>query len=358
MSHSKKDLADRIAAALVLDEGVLAVLLIGSVARGIDSEDSDIDLAVFTQSIPRNSITTEVVEGTRVGIERFCTQGFPVAPSTPLLHLQELRDVGRFVTSKVLYSRWERLPEVRQAWLDALLHPDEAAELFGLAAAYLNLGRIRACPSVPDRLWMIQGAASALATLALSICQVRFQKPKWVVRDLKSEKQAELLKGIRRFYFGRKVDSAFAQEVLGATKKELLAGLGLVGLPPLTIVENMYDKYPYVYRTFQDALSLERDGDFEGCVYTSMYSLRLLNALLQDQSALPRTLAAAEVAQWRHRAVASVCPHIGLSLEALEISIQNLNECGQRLQKLYRQQYLEAENLEVVRERWGVPTDR
>jgi predicted nucleotidyltransferase len=102
MSPSKKDLADRIAKALVLDEDVLAVLLIGSVAREIDSEDSDVDLAVFTQSIPGSAITTEVVEGTRVGIERFCTQGFPAAPSTPLLHLQELRDAGRFVTGKVL----------------------------------------------------------------------------------------------------------------------------------------------------------------------------------------------------------------------------------------------------------------
>jgi hypothetical protein len=358
MSPSKKDLADRIAKALVLDEDVLAVLLIGSVAREIDSEDSDVDLAVFTQSIPGSAITTEVVEGTRVGIERFCTQGFPAAPSTPLLHLQELRDAGRFVTGKVLYSRWERLPEVRQAWLDALLHPDEAAELFGLAATYLNLDRIRACPSVPDRLWMIQGAVSALATLALSIGQVRFQKPKWVVRDLTLEKQAELLKGIRRFYFGKKVDAAFAQEVLGATKKELLAGLGLVGLPPLTIVENMYDRYPYVYRTFHDALSLERDGDFEGCVYTSLYSLRLLNALLQDQLALPRTLAVAEVAQWRHRAVTSVYPHIDACLEDLESSIQNLSEGGQRLQKLYHQRYSEAENLVVARERWAVTTDR
>ncbi|MEE9217122.1 MAG: nucleotidyltransferase domain-containing protein [Anaerolineales bacterium] len=355
MSRGKRSLASRLTKDLILDERVKAVLLIGSVARGIDSEDSDLDIAVFTQSLPTTPITTEVIAGTRVGIESFCTRAFPGGASTPLLHLQDLRDCGRFATGEVLYSRWPRLQQVQQAWLKALLHPQEAAELFTLAVTYLNPQRVQACSSSPDRLWMVQGAAAAFATLALSLCPIRFQKPKWVMRDLKAANQTDLLESIAQLFFAGKVDLVIAQTVLRSTKKALLAGLQSAGLPPLTVVEDMHNKYPYIYRTFQDAVSLERDGDFEGCAYTSLYSLRLLNALLQDQAALPRTLTNAQVAKWRHRALTSVCPPCSLSLQDLENCMQKLRAYGERLEKCYRCKYLEAKNIEIPRQRWAVP---
>lgn len=64
-------LAQTIAERLFQEPGVLAVVLIGSVARGTVSEDSDVDLAVFIDNYCGPFLEMESYEGTRVGIERY-----------------------------------------------------------------------------------------------------------------------------------------------------------------------------------------------------------------------------------------------------------------------------------------------
>lgn len=86
MSRSQKDLADRITKAFVVEEDVLAVLLSDLVAGEIDSENSNIDPTVFTQSILATLLRPTVVEGPRVGTERLI-QFIGVCNKPELVHM-------------------------------------------------------------------------------------------------------------------------------------------------------------------------------------------------------------------------------------------------------------------------------
>jgi hypothetical protein len=136
---------------------------------------------------------------------------------------------------------------------------------------------------------------------------------------------------------------------LESIEKQLLAGLELGGLPPMIMTDSMSDEYFYIYRTFRDAISLNNDGDFEGCAYTSMYALRLLNALLQGDTGT-KTVAEKEVNSWRREALAVLVPVIGLKESNLEAAREQLIECGMMLEREYRRRFLESQPFEWFEE--------
>ena len=350
-SLQKRECALEVARELLDGQDVDLVLLMGSVARGIESHDSDVDLALFTECNPQPFINTRRVRGTLVEVNIYHTHRVAKGPKTPLLSLQDLREAGRFSTAEVLFTRWDHLNKAQTAWLKALLHPDEVASLFALAAMYLDSARLKSCSCVADRLWMLQGAATALATLSLSLYPFRFQKPKWLVHDMKEAKLPELLDQIRVLYLVRRWDSENAEFKLRVIEKHLVAGLKLGGLPPLTLTDDhMEDRYFYMYRTFCDAVSLCNDGDFEGSAYTALYALRLLNAMLQDSSTLPRPVKQEDVDEWRRDAIDSLSTADELAEKTLEQARGELLEYGRKLERKYKRRFITGQPFEVFPE--------
>jgi len=346
----KRECARNVARELIAAQDVDLVLLMGSVARGIESLDSDVDLALFTDSNPQSFINTRRIRDTLVEVNIYCTHRVAKGPKTPLLSLQDLREAGRFSTAEVLFTRWNHLEEAQAAWLKALLHPQEVASLFTLAAMCLDSDRLKSCSCAADRLWMIQGAASALATLSLSLYPFRFQKPKWLVHDLKEAKLSKLLDQVRVLYLLDQWDAENAEMLLGVIERQLLAGLKLGGLPPLILGENMDDRYFYTYRTFRDAVSLCNDGDFEGSAYTALYAIRLLNATLQDSSALLAPVKQEEVDDWRRTAIDSLPGVDELIEKTLGQTRAELLEYGRKLERKYKQRFIAGQPFEVFAE--------
>ena len=159
-----------------------------------------------------------------------------------------------------------------RAWQNALLHPAETTHLLALVASAIDAQRT-AAPA--DRLWLMQGAAGALATLALCLEPIRFQKPKWVMHDLRHAKWDDLLKLIQSLYSGNKAAGATTAQVLTAIEGSLRLGLKLGGFPPLIFTDECH-RHNHIYRTYCDAMSLHKDGDYEGAMYTAVSSVRLL----------------------------------------------------------------------------------
>ncbi|HEY7211255.1 MAG TPA: nucleotidyltransferase domain-containing protein [Bryobacteraceae bacterium] len=341
--------AQKAALTLASRQDIQLILLTGSLARGIESEDSDIDIAVFTDGDTDTFIRTFLVDDIPVEINTYLLDRLAKGPATPLLTLQDLREAGRFSTGQILHSCWKYLDQARSSWLKALLNPDAASELLALASNYLSQTQLEAVDSFADRVYCLQGAAAGLAVYALSLTAPRFQKPKWVIHDLRETGSVQLLRCIRSLYIGTTMNESRVELHLESIEKQLLAGLELGGLPPLIMTDSMSDEYFYIYRTFRDAISLNNDGDFEGCAYTSMYALRLLNALLQGDTGT-KTVAEKEVNSWRREALAVLVPVIGLKESNLEAAREQLIECGMMLEREYRRRFLESQPFEWFEE--------
>jgi predicted nucleotidyltransferase len=345
---SKRGTAFDVARTLAACEHVHLILLTGSVARGIESRDSDVDLAVFTSADADASfIQTQQIDGTLAEANFYSIDRVAKGPATPLLTLQDLREIGRFSTGEVLYSRWEHLEQARTAWLKALLDPEEAAPLFSLSASYLDPAGPDAAASQADRVWMLQGAAAALSILGVSLFPMRFQKPKWLIHDLKEARLAQLLDVLRSLHSGSGLNQERTDQLLHTVEEKLLAGLKLGGLPPLVKTESMDDDYFYLYRTFRDAISLRNDGDFEGAAFTAIYTIRLLNAALQAPARSPR-ISGGSVDAWRRTTVELLYPAGGLP--DLQRMSHSLLQCGQELEQEYKRRFRESAPFESFSE--------
>jgi hypothetical protein len=176
---------------------VQVVLLVGSVARGIESADSDLDLAVLTEGASDPFIRMQGDDRRRIEIDTFCLERIPRGPATPLATLQDLRDLGRFATGSILAAKGGVIHAAMRVWQTALLHPSETSHLLALVATAMAAQRTAA---PPDRLWLMQGAAGALATLALCLEPIRFQKPKWVMHDLRRAHLDDVLSVVSLLY--------------------------------------------------------------------------------------------------------------------------------------------------------------
>jgi predicted nucleotidyltransferase len=356
-SLTKRSIACDVARTFAECEYVHLILLTGSVARGIESEDSDVDLAVFIGASADSSfIQTRRIDGTLAEVNFYSIERVAKGPGTPLLTLQDLREVGRFATGEALYSCWEHLEQARASWLKALLDPEEAAQLLSLSATYLDPARLSSAASHADQVWMLQGAVAALAILGVCLFPMRFQKPKWLIHDLKEAGLSQLLDDLRGLYFGTGLDAERTDKLLYAVEEQLLAGLKLGELPPLVKAEAMDDDYFYLYRTYRDALSLRNDGDFEGAAFTGMYAIRLLNTALQDP-ARSNWIQAEAVDEWRRVTVEHLYPAGGFP--DLKHTCHSLLQCGQELEQEYKLRFLASAPFESFSEgSWRIPQHR
>jgi Nucleotidyltransferase domain len=340
----KARLAARIAAELFVEPNVVAVLVTGSVARGIDSEGSDLDLLVVLKakdSSPRHDYAT--VDGVKVGTDRRTVKELKsrTAAGRGISFMPDLRELSRIAHAVVLRSRFKGLPEIQKAAAQAILHPYEATALFDAAANSLMPERYHVYRSMADRVWMLQGAADSLSMLALSLTPIRYQKPKWVIRDLKNSEFSTLLGALREAFSvagaGARRASYFLKEMHGFIE----AGARMARLPKLTDDDIGVTYYGYVMQTAEDAQNLLRDGDFEGAAYTAFAALRLMAAMLEDQSLLGAGVPPPgdKVARWRRETVRAVRKADALKASDLEPVRLALKASGVDLQRRYAELY-------------------
>ncbi len=330
----KVDLARRLAQDLMAQPHALAVLVVGSVATGLDSEDSDLDLAVLLDREGEISEEFQQHGKVRVGIERYPVRLFRDLPPVPVYDLEGLRNAGRFARGVVLESRWPGLAAVQAAWRNARLDPAEADELLDLAAAYLEPMPAEVSPA--DHCFKIQGAATALAMLTLALEPCRFQKPKWLLHDLVATGHQALAEQIQLVFMNQMADARHAAQTLEAAQQQLDAACKLAGDPPLSFDPAQGERRVYVHQTYRDAVSLHHDGDFAGAIFTALYALRLLHALLQ---AAPEDVAwksDGALARWRAHSLAAVMPGGIPTRATLEHASHALAEVAHALQERYR----------------------
>lgn len=340
LDHAGKvTLAESIAERLIKQDHVRAVLLVGSVATGTDTPDSDLDLAVFSANLDRTRQDIREQDGVRIGIEYYPAQGFIKMPPVPLLDVGDLRDCGRFSRGRVLASRWPQLDQLRDSWRKALLHPRQAARLFGSAARTLDSALRRR--TAADRMWSVQGAAYALAIIALSMQRCRYQKPKWVLPDLEAFGAPALAEALRSVYLPQRADANAARGIIEVVGERLAAACRLAGLPPLSY-QGPDENAVYVYMTFRDALSLSAAGKAESTALTALYALRLMNSLLKKSDCQPK-----QMAKWRERSFQALYGSSILTRQEVEQAAGILRPIDHELRKRYHQKASALDSLTV-----------
>lgn len=332
----KVQLARRIARDLIDEPDALFVHLVGSVATGTDSADSDVDVIVAIDRDIDMSEEYQEHDGIRLGIERYPASHFLQLAETPILDLEGLRNCGRFDRGHVLASRWPDLERVQRAWRHARLDPNEAKELFDLADAYLDPELLAQQDSDTDGVWMIQGAASAVAMMALVLEPCRFQKPKWVLHDLRAAGADALVQILDRVHMNGTVGAAEAERCLQASEASLAEACRMANLPLLSFDPSHGATRVYIHQTHRDAVSLWHDGDHSGCAFTALYALRLMNIHLQRDDAPPSEEVAPELlGAWRIRALETALPGGPPSLESLADAIHGLRTILDDLRRRY-----------------------
>ena len=332
----KVQLARDISRELIAEDGALAVLLVGSVALGTDSEDSDVDLIVVLDQPEAVEAEHREVRGTRVGIERYPAAGFLALPEVPVQDLDGLRDSGRFARGRALVSKWPQLEAVQAAWRNAILDPREATDLLSLAKTYLDPTTLEELSSDAEWFWTLQGAASALAMMGLSLSPCRFQKPKWVMQDLAASGRSQLAAALKQLHVAAGTTVEATVGILEGVRRQLDEACNLGGYPPLSFAPENGQELVYIYQTYRDGVSLSGDGDLAGCLFTAGYSLRIMNAYLQRDSPEPELVDDGRLARWRERSLAVLWPSGVPSRSSLGGVIATLSAVGPELEEEYR----------------------
>lgn len=329
------EIADDFSATLFADTNVLAVLLVGSLSRGIQPYGADVDLAIFHRTPQEPNFYCERIGDVKVSVERYHAdlpehRGF-------FFDLKHLREVGRFTNGLILHSRWESFPSVLTDWKRAELAPDAAKVMFETAHRGLEPRSLRDSSSLQERLWMLQSAGEALTILALSMSPARYQKPKWVMQDLRVAGYPQLLGELRRLFGITNTNRSVAKRISARSRSFLEQGCELGGFPRgLARADDFGHDYAYVRRTFIDAENLLADGDFEGSTYSSLISLRLMFTLLSQALPGHRRPLNSELRDWRDRALAALIPTPLADDAGLTSTAESLRETGRRLLHEYK----------------------
>ncbi|HSR69358.1 MAG TPA: nucleotidyltransferase domain-containing protein [Acidobacteriota bacterium] len=322
----KLKLAQAIARGQMQQSEVVAVMLVGSVALGVESADSDLDIAVFSDGVESPDQEIFQREGVRIGLEFYPVLEFHDWPEVPILPRSELRNCGRFLRGMVLESRWSDLEDVRAKWRSAILHPSEALTILTIAKKTLSDEGGEPSLEAWKRGWHLQAAAFALAIVALSLAPCRFQKPKWLARDLAECGPASLLRVLRILCSSGCADEAQARRATEAAAWAVEEGCRVGSLPALSFDVAIHDSDAIsIYRTYRDASSLLRDGDWEGAIYTSFFCIRMMHSYLRGLAARKAQPSPEEASKWADQAIKGTRERLGAPTRAqLEQAVEEL----------------------------------
>jgi len=305
----KYEVAENLASSLSREPDVLAVLLVGSVARRISTRESDVDIAVFIDNYDGSQFTGNMhISGEQVGIEKYNANKFLIWPKTPLLNQKELREAGRFAQGIVLYSKWPQLNDVTRKWKSALLEPNAAHNLFSIASRNLHRGNTIHL-SVVDRVWDLVGAAFTLALIALYLSPVRFHKLKWVLNDLRKTEYSTLADEITATIIGSRNDFYSIETIITPWKEQLYSACILGNLPLFITSSYGSHNYNIVRENICEAEKFFHSGDSHSATYVAISCIYLVNRLIFEtliESSLETELNA--LSAWRRETLWRLLP--------------------------------------------------
>lgn len=264
--------AARVAEELSRAEPVVAALVVGSTALGRCSPRADLDLVVVGG---HSGHETRHLDGVRVEIERIGEED-ALAATTGGGWVWELRVAARLGTGIPVYD-----PSgfaARLAPRAAAMRPDPERFEATLGDVYLVLAALAGSEAgAPRRADALRGCLDNLALLTLLERPRRYQKPKWVVDDLRHSGEDALADALLASYSGAAPIEAVRQivehvyERTGTPHHETLLALGFT--------EELAEA-SYVSRTLDDAEDLAASGRLQEAGYVARFAARLAAGLL------------------------------------------------------------------------------
>lgn len=259
---------------------VRAVLVTASTARNRASRDSDVDLAVVTAEptaprIERHAAGDLLLECEWMDVER----ARRVAGCEGPLDLKGLRESSRLGLAVAVFDPDDLLADLARA-ARGVVPPHEMVDqrLAGALEALAELIEAEAQPGFVQ--WeMLRGILDALAVTLLTLHPVRYQKPKWVIADLREIGCGGLADLLLRAY-GAAQDQDLAAATMKRTRGLLDDIAAARALPDVAAIGERgfayeYPDWSFACRTLLDAESLAADGASASADYCAKFAARL-----------------------------------------------------------------------------------
>ena len=334
----KFELAKAIASEVASQDNVRFAMLVGSLAHGRPSEDSDVDLAVLLAGNSRPDMRCEWRDGQMIGYEYFLLDELTGLPSVPLLHPMELREAGRLATGQILYSTGCEIDSIIGRLRRSLLHPADSRDLFQDIGRALHAVEIDSSLPLSRRLWILQGVLSGLAILSLNLIPIRYQKSKWVVQDLAQTSDPALLEALRLLFPPREESHSGASSLIDQCTQAVEDGFVRLGIQPETYEYGGDYDLDYVRRTYLDAVSLFHDDQWTACGFTGTTAFRLLSTLLEHRQVLTG-VDDGDLERHRRQWLERFFGPEELEETPVDAAVDMLFECRERLLGKYRDLY-------------------
>lgn len=300
-----------------------AALCVGPWARGIATADSDIDLLLLTANGEDRPPHETVLADLDVGVEYRSADEFDQWPEMPLLDFPSLRMAGRLALSVPVAPDLDLTPSLRARAIRSTLEPACAWPLFNLADEATSLVDEESY----ERLYSIMGALTALAMLALNLHPAKYQKPKWVIPDLRHYEEADLVQLLGAAYNVRQ-----AATVIADLKEQLGRGADLIGKLPTKEKEGDPGLALRIASdNFKGAAGLLNSGDELAAVFTAFAACRVLVDPLIDA---PNEPLRQQGSDWRDQCIKIAGAPDQLA-EPGELTKQ-IRECGSDLLARYK----------------------
>jgi predicted nucleotidyltransferase len=264
------------------DADIQAAFLIGSMADGYALEHSDIDVALITKAI-----SAPIYKQLRVGKRSLDLHYYPEdwidSNGSHYLDLRKLREVSRIAIGRLLYNKSLTLMGIQEVAQKVQLDPLEVKNLLDK----IKLGLFTVSNSKlsrTDKIYILQGVVFSCCILGLSITPNRYQKPKWIIRDLKKFGYLDLCHNISLLtgWCDGENEGQRTISLVHEIKKKLIVACDICGLPPLIRDCAAGYEYQHMSRTISDAEDLLILQDFPGAALTANFALRFMYELLKE----------------------------------------------------------------------------
>jgi protein-tyrosine phosphatase len=260
-----------------------AVLLVGSAATRLRTANSDVDVVVVTEEPFSVANSCHIVEGTKVDVQLVDAEWLRGVRMAPSLDLSGLRLAGRIATGRLLWSGWSDLTAIRRSVRHVVLDPLETRHLC-LGAVAKTRAVLLDSHARPERLYLLLlEAAFAVVILSVALGPGRFQKAKWLARDLQAADARRLRTVLRGLLCGSTASRRAAARMVGAARACIEDACLHLGLPLLRYDRNAPAQYRALFDTCDDARQLLLDGDVDGACLTAAFGLLQAAALAENR---------------------------------------------------------------------------
>lgn len=280
-TRTRLNLARNISCSLEQDPKVLAVIATGSVARNRCFRNSDLDLTVITadQGI-RRSVTSEKREGVTIDIEWLTQRRALLIVKGGKRDLQSLREASRLGLGLFLLDRDSFEANFRSLALNLL--PDRAMiEQRMTALSVLLADATSKRSTLPEVRWeLFRALVDNLAFVLLLMHPFRYQKPKWVMADLRDAGYHSLNRLMQKAYRVGSGSSGASRRSLELSRQFIETVGQSLKVPALESMlqrgfTRKYAAWSYICRTWEDAGSLFEEKAFVEAGFTAKFAVRM-----------------------------------------------------------------------------------